>query len=405
MSIISLFSGVFCNEAAVVRDIAESTGYRHITDETVIARASGLSGIQEEKIQRAFSSRTSVFNPFTHEKEQAVAYLRRALAEMLDNRSIVSGYCSLLIPSGITHVLRICLIAKTGFRTELAGLQDGLSRDEALEIIQDADRDRAAWTGLLFSRNDPWEPDLYDIVLPMGKMTAQKAVALIQENLLKTVVRQTPESRIAMDDFRLAALAETALIDAGHHVGVNACNGVVELTINRKVLMLKRLEDELQSIAKDIPGVVSVVTRVKETDPSNPAYQKRAVDPPPKVLLVDDEREFVQTLSERLQMRDIGSAVAYDGESALDLVRNDDPEVMIIDLKMPGIDGMEVLERVKQIRPEIEVIVLTGHGSEQDREKCMNMGAFAYMQKPVDINQLSLTLSDAHKKATSGTGC
>jgi DNA-binding response OmpR family regulator len=117
-------------------------------------------------------------------------------------------------------------------------------------------------------------------------------------------------------------------------------------------------------------------------------------------LLVDDEREFVQTLSERLQMRDMGSAVAYDGESALAMIHEheDEPEVMILDLKMPGIDGIEVLKRVKQTRPEIEVIILTGHGSEQDRKTCLELGAFAYLQKPVDIEILTETLKKANEK-------
>jgi two-component system, OmpR family, response regulator CpxR len=120
------------------------------------------------------------------------------------------------------------------------------------------------------------------------------------------------------------------------------------------------------------------------------------------VLLVDDEREFVQTLSERLMMRDMGSAVAYDGESALQMVSEDEPEVMILDLKMPGIDGIEVLRKVKATRPEIEVIILTGHGSEVDRELCMNLGAFAYLQKPVNIEQLSNTLKAANEKIHQG---
>jgi DNA-binding NtrC family response regulator len=71
---------------------------------------------------------------------------------------------------------------------------------------------------------------------------------------------------------------------------------------------------------------------------------------------------------------------------------------MIIDLKMPGIDGMEILRKVKATRPEIEVIVLTGHGSEKDRQECMALGAFAYMQKPVNIDELSNTLKRAHEK-------
>ena len=119
---------------------------------------------------------------------------------------------------------------------------------------------------------------------------------------------------------------------------------------------------------------------------------------PSKILLVDDEREFVQTLSERLLMRDLGSAVAYDGESALEVVREDEPDVMILDLKMPGIDGIEVLRRVKESQPEIEVIILTGHGSEADRNTCMGLGAFAYLQKPVDVEELSATIRRANEK-------
>jgi DNA-binding response OmpR family regulator len=71
---------------------------------------------------------------------------------------------------------------------------------------------------------------------------------------------------------------------------------------------------------------------------------------------------------------------------------------MILDLKMPGIDGIEVLRRVKATRPDIEVIILTGHGSEADRKICMELGAFAYLHKPVNIEQLSDTLKKANEK-------
>jgi two-component system response regulator CpxR len=100
------------------------------------------------------------------------------------------------------------------------------------------------------------------------------------------------------------------------------------------------------------------------------------------VLLVDDEREFVQTLSERLQLREMGSVVAYDGESALSLVNEDEPEVMIIDLKMPGIDGIEILKKVKQTRPEIEVIVLTGHGCEETANAACNWAPLPTCRNP-----------------------
>ena len=80
------------------------------------------------------------------------------------------------------------------------------------------------------------------------------------------------------------------------------------------------------------------------------------------------------------------------------MLREDEPEVMILDLKMPGIDGMEVLRQVKATQPDIEVIILTGHGNETDRETCMGLGAFAYLQKPVDIDVLSETMKRANEK-------
>lgn len=122
---------------------------------------------------------------------------------------------------------------------------------------------------------------------------------------------------------------------------------------------------------------------------------------PSKVLLVDDEREFVQTFSERLRIRDVDATIAYDGESALHLIKEDEPGVMILDLKMSGIDGIEVLHRVKKTNPNIEVIILTGHCGEVNRETCMEMGAFAYLQKPLNINEFSEVLQQAKGKSSS----
>jgi DNA-binding NtrC family response regulator len=107
-----------------------------------------------------------------------------------------------------------------------------------------------------------------------------------------------------------------------------------------------------------------------------------------KILLVDDEKEFVQSLSERLELRDLNAEVAHDGEQALAAVQQKEPDVMVLDLRMPGIDGMEVLRKVKQAHPNVRVIVLTGHGTDKDEEAARNLGAYAYLKKPVDIDQL-----------------
>ena len=399
MPVLTIFSGLFCHAEAVVRDVMDSTGHRLITDDDIIACAVEQFDMPENKIRRAFSAKASVFNKFTREKECAIACLRQAMAQLLDNTpAIVHGFGGLLIPQSVSHGLRACLIAEMPYRIDLAASEAGLSEKDALKRIHSDDANRAAWTDTLFSASDPWDKNLYDMVLPMNKMGVPQASALIEENLVKEAVRRTPDSEATEKDFLLAATVEVELTKAGHDVSVQAKAGAVTLTINKQVLMLARLEDELQEIVSRIPGVKSVETAVGQDFHESHIYRKHNFEAPSRVLLVDDEREFVQTLSERLQLREMGSVVAYDGESALSLVEEDDPEVMIIDLKMPGIDGIEILKKVKQIRPAIEVIVLTGHGCEEDRERCMQLGAFAYLQKPVNIDLLSETLKNAHAR-------
>ena len=117
-----------------------------------------------------------------------------------------------------------------------------------------------------------------------------------------------------------------------------------------------------------------------------------------KILLVDDEEEFVKTLSERIQMRDLGTDIALDGEKALQIVDDEVPDVMVLDLKMPGMDGMEVLRRVKKAYPQVQVIILTGHGSEKHEKEARRLGAFEYFQKPIEINQLIKKIKSAYKK-------
>ena len=399
MSVITIFSGIFCSADAVVKDVIDSTGYRLIDDQQMIDASASLSGMPRAKIRRAMSTKTSVFNKFTHEKEHSVAALRLALAQsMAEGPAVVHGFVSHLIPEDISHVLKVCLIAETAYRISQAVTLQGLDEKEALKTIREQDAECTAWTGALRGSQDPWNDALYDMVIPMNRVDVAKAGALIEENLIKDALRRTPDSIQRGQDFLLAATVGMTLCRAGHDVQVSADCGRVTLTINKQVLMLARLEEELKSIAGAIEGVTSVETQVGKDFHQALIYRKHNFEAPSKVLLVDDEREFVQTLSERLELRDMGSAVVYDGESALSMVNEDDPEVMIIDLKMPGIDGMEILRQVKQTRPEIEVIVLTGHGSEGDRVKCMELGAFAYMQKPVDIDELSQLLKQAHAK-------
>ncbi|OPX37457.1 MAG: response regulator [Desulfobacteraceae bacterium 4484_190.2] len=399
MSIITIFSGTFCKEDAVIQKVLDHTGYRLITDKDLVAEASRISGMSEEKIMRAFSARASVFNKFTHEKERSIAHIRYALAQIMSGDNlIIAGFTGHLIPRKISHVLRICLIADMKSRISIATKENGFTEKEAVRQIHRQEEDRSAWVDTVTGSSDPWDPSLYDMIIPTDKIDIGGVPSLVMEHLEKDILKATDESQALVQDFLLGASVAVALAKEGHNVDVSAKHGSVTLSINKHVLMLNRLKDELKSIADKVPGVKAVETKAGKNYYKADIYRKFDFETPSKVLLVDDEREFVQTLSERLLLRDMGSAVAYDGESALRLVREDEPEVMILDLKMPGIDGIEVLRRVKETNPEIEVIILTGHGSEADRETCMKLGAFAYLHKPVNIDLLSETLKKANEK-------
>lgn len=404
MSVITVFNGLFSEAGVVVKRVLDSTGYRLVSDQEIVADAAKLSGMSEEKITRAFQAKTSVFNKFSHEKEQAIAWMRLAVANKLKDGDalLFSGFASQLSAPEIGHVLKVCLISEINERLAVAESNEGYAEKHALKIIHKDDADRAAWVKMLKDADDPWATELYDIVVPVGSTGVEKSADLIVEQIGNAAVQLSDASRASIDDFLLSAKVETVLAGEGHSVLVSAKEGAVTLTINKHVLMLEKLERELSDIATKVDGVKSVETGVGKGYHQTDIYRKVDFEIPSKVLLVDDEREFVQTLSERLMMRDMGSAVAYDGESALNLIEEDEPEVMILDLKMPGIDGFEVLRRVKAERPDIEVIILTGHGSEKDRETCMELGAFAYLQKPVDIDVLSETLKAANEKIRSG---
>lgn len=401
MPVITIFSGSYCNMEEVAQRIADDLGYKVIHDHAIMAEASKRFQIEESKLARAVAGKSSVFNKFTHEKERSLACLKVVLADWLKQDDLLfPGLLGMFIPREISHVLRVCLIADMKYRTRVAVGAEGFSEKEAQKRIHKADEKCVQWAEELFNKQDPWAPELYDMVIPMDKNSVDSAVQLISSNLHKDVLKVTESSQRALEDFMLAAEVNLKLAREGHNVSVSASEGDILITINKHVLLLSSLEEELKKIAATVPGVRSVTAKVGAGYYQSDIYRKFDFDVPvpSKVLLVDDEREFVQTLSERLQMRAFGSAVAYDGEEALSVIDEDEPEVMVLDLKMPGVDGLEVLRRVKLDHPDVEVIVLTGHGSKEIKERCLEMGACAYLEKPVDLDTLTRTMQDAYRK-------
>lgn len=107
-----------------------------------------------------------------------------------------------------------------------------------------------------------------------------------------------------------------------------------------------------------------------------------------KILLIDDEEEFISTLAERLELRGYLCRTAGDGQEGIQMVTNEIFDIAILDLMMPGLTGLNTLRQIKEIQPDLPVILLTGHGSTKDGMEGMRIGAFDFLIKPLDIYAL-----------------
>jgi len=117
-----------------------------------------------------------------------------------------------------------------------------------------------------------------------------------------------------------------------------------------------------------------------------------------KVLIVDDEEDFLETIVKRLQARSIEVIGAESGYKALELINDGNFDVVILDVKMPGLDGIETLREMKKKKPLVEVIMLTGHASVESGIQGMQLGAFDYVMKPVALDELLEKMRQAYER-------
>ena len=120
---------------------------------------------------------------------------------------------------------------------------------------------------------------------------------------------------------------------------------------------------------------------------------------PTKLLLVDDEEDFISALAERLRIRNYDTSLATSGEAALVLIQQDRPDIVVLDLKMPGMGGMQTLKAIKAQDPTIDVIMVTGSVDTKVGEQTMSAGATDHMVKPFDIVTLVEKIQDIRKKS------
>lgn len=117
-----------------------------------------------------------------------------------------------------------------------------------------------------------------------------------------------------------------------------------------------------------------------------------------KLLLIDDEEGYANVLSNRLRRRNIDVTKAYSGSDGIQTLRKQDFDVALLDLKMEDMDGIEVLKVFKKMLPKMEVIMLTGHGSEKAAKEGIQLGAFDYLMKPCELEDLMTKIKDAYEQ-------
>ncbi len=115
------------------------------------------------------------------------------------------------------------------------------------------------------------------------------------------------------------------------------------------------------------------------------------------VLLVDDERDFVESLAERLQIRDFNVTTAFSGDEAINLVKQNDFDVIVLDVQMPGKSGVETLKEIKNLEQLSQVIMLTGHATVKTAIEGMKNGAYDYLMKPTDTDELTEMINKAYQ--------
>ena len=116
-----------------------------------------------------------------------------------------------------------------------------------------------------------------------------------------------------------------------------------------------------------------------------------------KVLIIDDETDYLETLTKRLRKRNLKVTGASSGEEALRVLSETPVDVVVLDVRMPGMDGIEALREIKKIDPLLQVIMLTGHANVEVAIEGMELGAFDYLMKPADMDELLYKIQDAYK--------
>ena len=381
--------------------LVERQGWKLIAEDEIFERAARMSKVSTDDLRRLVYGPQKFFGGLKDSRPKELVALASAVAACLEtDGSALVGRLAYLIPSSVTHVLKVGIVASRVFRVDAAE-KDGLTARRAEQAVERDDESRREWAGFALGK-EPWDASLFDIILPADLKSVDEMVDVVVENSGKPAVLTTEASLSALRDFKHAVEVQSVFAEKGHDVDVESKSGVVRILIKKQTMFLERMKEQLVEIARHLSGVESASAHPGPRYEQASLYLDVRSELPARVLLVDDEKGFVETLSRRLHARHIDSEVALGGAEALIRLKKEEPDVMVLDLKMPGIDGIEVLRNAKANNPNTEVIILTAHGSDAEERLVFQMGAFAYLRKPVEIDELTETMKRAYAKMKKG---
>jgi len=397
MAIISIFSGALRPGREISKMVAEALDYSCLDDD-IYSLAAKMCRCREDRIHDALTGPPPFFNRITHLREKSIACLRLALAEKLeDDQQLLCGYLGHLIPPRLTHVLKICLTATPEWRTEQFIRADNLNAEKARREVDRIDKKLWSWTNLVAHRR-PYNKKLYDLVIPLHRFSKAEVVGQILNNAKNEALQPTDDSRQALIDFRLAALVQLKLIERGYDIEVTVDRGSVSLIINHYVARLANYQKKIEKIASESEGVTSIKSRPGQYF-RPPAINPLAnIESPDRIKIAYRESDFELFLSDRLQTGASKSRMVHDGREAMACAEEDNVSVIVLDLTLPGISGIEVLGQIKHHNPNVEVVILAGRSDAREEKIASELGAFAYLVKPVEPETLTRVMKEAYRK-------
>jgi DNA-binding NtrC family response regulator len=153
----------------------------------------------------------------------------------------------------------------------------------------------------------------------------------------------------------------------------------------------------------EIEEIVATLTKAMDGARANASQDAEELPAEPRVLLVDDEPDFLRSVSPALRRRGMEVSTAGSGQEGLDVLSQAVIDVVVLDMKMPGMGGMEALQVIKKTYPLIEVVVLTGHPSLEAAVEVVKHGAYDFLMKPAEVEALTVKIREAYRRRTGKT--